>query len=150
MSEIKYEELVQEALINVVKNVLRKVSKDGMPGKHHFYISFRTDNPHVKMPSYLRESHPEEIMIVLQYQFWNLQVSDSKMSVGLSFGGVQEIIEIPFNAFTSFVDPSVKFGLKFTPSESDNFYNKKLDETVTTDTGKSQAQIISFDTFKKK
>lgn len=162
--EFKYDELVQKALISVVLKVLKSVSEKGLPGNHHFYIRFRTDHPKTKVPSFLKERHPEEIMIVIQYQYWNLRVFDTYFSVDLSFNGIQENLQIPFSALTAFVDPSVKFALQFTPSFGDDGDNDgggmsfKIksdtdeDENDSGDGNKtaSDDNIISFDSFRKK
>lgn len=114
-----YENLVQESLRNVIKQTLSEVTKNGLPGKHHFYISFKTDYPGVDLPDYLREEYPDDITIVLQYEFWDLEVGDKAFNVTLCFNDVHERLNIPFGAVVSFVDPSVKFGLQFTPAEID-------------------------------
>ncbi|MFC0282856.1 SspB family protein [Camelimonas abortus] len=110
---IRYDLLVQNALKGVVRKVLADASRDGLPGEHHFYISFRTNAPKTRLSSRLREKYPEEMTIVLQHQFWDLAVTDSQFEVGLSFGGVPERLAVPFDAVTGFYDPSVEFGLKF-------------------------------------
>lgn len=115
---IRYDVMVQEALISVVRRVLQDAAKSGLPGEHHFYISFRTHAPGVRISTRLREKHPEEMTIVLQHQFWDLLVSDHGFEVGLSFGGVPERLLIPFDAMTGFFDPSVQFGLKFAADEA--------------------------------
>jgi hypothetical protein len=110
---IRYDLLTQEALRGVVRRVLEDVGRTGIPGEHHFYISFRTDFPGVRVSSRLREKYPEEMTIILQHQFWDLVVGEHMFEVGLSFGGVPERLVVPFDAVTGFFDPSVKFGLKF-------------------------------------
>ena len=110
---IRYDLLVQEALKGVVRKVLVDAGKDGLPGDHHFYVSFRTDFPGVRLSSRLREKYPQEMTIVLQHQFWDLGITDHSFEVGLSFSGVPERLLIPFDALTGFFDPSVQFGLKF-------------------------------------
>jgi hypothetical protein len=110
---IRYDLLVQEALKGVVRKVLIDAGKDGLPGEHHFYVSFRTDFPGVRLSSRLREKYPQEMTIVLQHQFWDLGITDHAFEVGLSFSGVPERLLIPFDALTGFFDPSVQFGLKF-------------------------------------
>ena len=109
---IRYDLLVQEALKGVVRKVLGE-AKDGLPGEHHFYVSFRTDFPGVRLSSRLREKYPQEMTIVLQHQFWDLGVTEHGFEVGLSFSGVPERLLVPFDALTGFFDPSVQFGLKF-------------------------------------
>ena len=110
---LRYDLLVQEALKGVVRRVLTDAAKDGLPGEHHFYISFRTDKAGVRLSSRLRERYPEDMTIVLQHQFSGLTVTDQAFEVGLSFSNVPERLRIPFDALTGFFDPSVQFGLKF-------------------------------------
>ncbi|WP_445502976.1 SspB family protein [Microvirga sp. G4-2] len=110
---IRYDLLVQDALKGVVRKVLIDAGKDGLPGEHHFYISFQTDYPGVRLSNRLREKYPQEMTIVLQHQFWDLNVTEHTFEVGLSFSGVPERLLIPFDALTGFFDPSVQFGLKF-------------------------------------
>lgn len=110
---IRYDLLVQDALKGVVRKVLIDTAKDGLPGEHHFYISFRTDYPGVRLSNRLREKYPQEMTIVLQHQFWDLGVTEHAFEIGLSFSGVPERLLIPFDALTGFFDPSVQFGLKF-------------------------------------
>jgi hypothetical protein len=110
---IRYDLIVQEALKGVVRKVLIDAGRDGLPGDHHFYISFRTDYPGVRLSQRMRDKYPEEMTIVLQHQFWDLGVTDHTFEVGLSFSGVPERLLIPFDALVGFFDPSVQFGLKF-------------------------------------
>jgi hypothetical protein len=113
-SLIPYDEIVQEALREVVGRVLHEVEKTGgLPGGHHFYITFNTRVPGVEIPRHLSERFPEEMTIVIQHRFWDLKVDDDQFSVGLSFGGVPSILVIPFGAVTDFVDPAVDFSLKY-------------------------------------
>lgn len=111
--KILYDELVQDALLSVVRKVLSDTAKFGLQGAHHFYIAFRTDHPNVTMPAYLRERYKDEMTIVLQNQFWDLHVDDNHFSVGLSFNQKPAKLSIPFDALTGFLDPSVEFGLQF-------------------------------------
>ena len=110
---IRYDLLVQDALKGVVRKVLGDAARDGLPGDHHFYVSFRTDFPGVRLSPRLREKYPEDMTIVLQHQFWDLAVTEQSLEVGLSFSGVPERLFIPLDAVTGFFDPSVQFGLKF-------------------------------------
>ena len=116
---IRYDLLVQDALKGVVRRVLIDAGKDGLPGEHHFYISFRTDFPGVRISNRLRDKYPQEMTIVMQHQFWDLIITDHTFEVGLSFSGVPERLLIPFDALTGFFDPSVQFGLKFDLQEGD-------------------------------
>lgn len=113
--EINYEEMVQDGLRGVVRETLERVAEEGIIGLHHFYISFNTEFPGVQLSQALKERHPEEMTIVLQHQFWGLEVDDDGFYVTLSFNDTQERIYMPFAALLSFMDPSVKFGLQFTP-----------------------------------
>ena len=110
---VRYDLLVQEALKSVVRKVLADAAVDGLPGEHHFYISFRTEHPGVKLSQRLREKYPQDMTIVLQHQFEQLIVNDAGFEVGLSFSGIAERLRVPFEALTGFFDPSVQFGLKF-------------------------------------
>lgn len=110
---LRYDLMVQEALKGVVRKILSEAARDGLPGEHHFYVTFRTGAPGVRLSQRLREKHPEEMTIVLQHQFWDLSVSEHAFEVGLSFSGVPERLLVPFDAVTTFFDPSVQFGLKF-------------------------------------
>jgi hypothetical protein len=112
---IRYDLLAQEALRGVVRRVLQDVVRTGVPGEHHFYISFNTEFPGVRISPRLREKYPEEMTVILQHQFWDLVVTDHGFEVGLSFSNVPEKLHVPFDSITGFFDPSVKFGLKFEP-----------------------------------
>jgi uncharacterized protein len=108
-----YDALVDDALRSVVRRVLRQVADKGLPGSHHFYISFRSTDPGVYLPDYLRAKYPEEMTIVLQHQYWDLVVADDFFEVTVSFNKQQERIKVPFATLSAFVDPSVRFGLQF-------------------------------------
>jgi hypothetical protein len=114
-SLIPYDEIVQEALRAVVGRVLGQVQAGGgeLPGAHHFYITFKTAAPGVSIPKHLSERFPDEMTIVLQNKFWDLDVTDEGFTVGLSFNQMPSKLEIPFAAITAFVDPAVDFGLQF-------------------------------------
>jgi len=126
ITKFDYEQLVQESLRSVVRDALTQVSKSGLPGNHHFYISFRTDFPGVDLPDYLLDQYPEEITIVLQYEFWDLEVEDDSFFVTLCFNDIHERLTIPFKAIVSFVDPSVKFGLQFSPTIHEKVITEKF------------------------
>ena len=108
-----YDTLVDDALRSVVKRVLIQVAEKGLPGSHHFYISFRSTDPGVELPDYLLAKYPEEMTIVLQHQYWDLVIHDDFFEVSVSFNKQQEHIKVPFMALSAFVDPSVRFGLQF-------------------------------------
>ncbi|KFB09723.1 SspB family protein [Nitratireductor basaltis] len=110
---IRYDILAQEALRGVMRKVLQEVARTGMPGNHHFFITFLTDAPGVRISSNLKERYPEQMTIVLQYQFWDLKVDEKGFEVVLSFADTPEKLEIPFAAVRGFYDPSVNFELEF-------------------------------------
>lgn len=110
---IRYDLLTQEALRGVLRKVLTDVASRGLPGDHHFFISFDTRADGVKISDRLRAKYPEELTIVLQHQFWDLVVGDESFDVGVSFNGIPERLSVPFNAIKGFFDPSVQFGLQF-------------------------------------
>ncbi|MFM5918106.1 MAG: SspB family protein [Novosphingobium sp.] len=114
-SLIPYDEIVQEALRAVVGRVLGEIQANGseLPGAHHFYITFKTSAPGVDIPTHLKERFPDEMTIVLQNKFWDLNVTDEGFSVGLSFNQLPAKLVVPFAAITAFVDPAVDFGLQF-------------------------------------
>ena len=113
VDHIRYDLLTQQALRAVVRRVLADVAKSGLPGEHHFYVTFDTRAPGVKLSARMREQYPEEMTIVLQHQFWDLAVSDAHFEVALSFSGVSEKLHVPLDAIKGFFDPSVQFGLQF-------------------------------------
>jgi hypothetical protein len=114
MSEdkIRYDILVREALRGIVRTVLQRVQKRGLPGNHHFYISFDTSAPGTVLSSRLKAQYPDEMLIVLQHKFWDLMVYDDRFEVKLTFNGVPERLVIPFAAVNNFADPSVQFGFQ--------------------------------------
>jgi hypothetical protein len=111
--ELGYDRIVERQLRGVAREVLAQVATTGLPGDHHFYITFRTDFPGVSIGPGLKAQFPKEITIVLQHQFWGLEVTDESFTVTLSFSGKHERLHVPFEALVSFTDPSVKFGLQF-------------------------------------
>jgi uncharacterized protein len=114
---IRFDILVQDALRGVVRKVLSEVARTGLPGEHHFFISFATKAPGVRVSSRLLNEYPEEMTIVLQHQYWDLSVTENGFEVGLSFNGVPERLLVPFTAVKVFQDPSVPFGLQFAVAE---------------------------------
>lgn len=119
-SLIPYDEIVQEALRAVVGRVLSQIgSTDGLPGDHHFYITFKTQAAGVDIPAHLVAKFPDEMTIVLQNRYWDLKVEADLFSVGLSFNQIPSTLVIPFSAITAFVDPSVDFGLQFHVDDSE-------------------------------
>jgi hypothetical protein len=114
---IRYDVLARDALRGVLRKVLTDAAAHGLPGEHHFFITFVSKAEGVKISSRLLAQYPEEMTIILQHQFWDLTVLEDRLEVGLSFGGIPERLIVPFNAIKSFLDPSVKFGLQFETSD---------------------------------
>jgi hypothetical protein len=115
---IRYDVLARDALRGVLRRVLTDAAEHGLPGEHHFFITFLSTADGVKLSPRLVAQYPEEMTIILQHQFWDLVVTEDRFEVGLSFGGIPERLVVPFAAIKSFLDPSVQFGLQFEPSEA--------------------------------
>ncbi|OAO00158.1 hypothetical protein A8B75_18840 [Sphingomonadales bacterium EhC05] len=139
-SLIPYDEIVQEALRAVVGRVLREVKKDGLPGEHHFYITFKTRAPGVDIPDHLIARFPDEMTIVLQNRYWDLKVDDDRFEVGLSFNQISSMLHIPFAAITSFVDPAVDFALQFHVEEIENAVD--VHEPAGNDGDKAELEVV--------
>ena len=152
---MRYDQLTQNALRMVVRDALTIAATKGMPGEHHFYVSFKTEAPGVDISDRLKSQYPEEMTIVLQHQFWDLKVSDTGFSVGLSFDKTPERLIIPYSALTSFVDPSVQFGLQFVPdggkAEKEVPARDRDDEDKVSPASASQAagEVVDLDAFRK-
>ncbi|MBN9583164.1 MAG: hypothetical protein J0G37_16875 [Afipia sp.] len=114
---IRYDVLARDALRGVLRQVLTDAAEHGLPGEHHFYITFLSTADGVKISPRLLSQYPQEMTIILQHQFWDLVVTDDRFEVGLSFNGIPERLVVPFSAIKSFFDPSVQFGLQFEPTE---------------------------------
>jgi hypothetical protein len=115
---IRYDVLARDALRGVLRRVLADAAEHGLPGEHHFFITFVSTAEDVKLSPRLLAQYPEEMTIILQHQFWDLVVSEDRFEVGLSFGGIPERLVVPFNSIKSFFDPSVQFGLQFESSDA--------------------------------
>ena len=149
MDYLEYDEMVESALRRVVKDALDQAIKHGLKDNHHFYVGFETERSDVIMPDHVRDRHPDEITVVIQHQYWDLATDDNGFHVTLSFDGVHEKLYVPFNALTSFMDPSVRFALQFTPipaaepgTPNGNGKGKK-DEN-------SENKVVTLDAFRKK
>src|SRR5271165_6116343 len=118
VDHIRYDVLAQAALRGVVRTVLADVAKNGLPGEHHFKITFATTAPGVRLSERVRAQYPQSMTIILQHQFWDLAVRDETFEVGLSFGGIPEKLTIPIEAITGFFDPAVQFGFQFDAAEA--------------------------------
>jgi hypothetical protein len=155
-SLLPYDEWTQEALRQVVVSALRHAAAEGLPGGHHFYITFKTAYPGVKIPDRLRAQYPDEMTIVLQHQFHSLSVDaqGTEMNVGLAFGGVPSILTIPLAAITSFADPEVRFGLHFEVAVPEPIKVADMPapegDDVPARPGDGPADVVSLDAFRKR
>jgi hypothetical protein len=159
---MRYDILAQEALRGVVRKVLAEVAKTGLPGDHHFFISFVTRAPGVRLSEKLLGQYDKEMTIVIQNQYWDLKVTDTAFEIGLSFDGQPEMLVIPFAAIKGFFDPSVQFGLQFDPTTAPDDRDAdedEADEAVTdaaqpveasSDDEKAGEKVVSLDAFRKK
>jgi hypothetical protein len=163
-----YDEMVETALKGVVREALQRAARHGLRGGHHFYITFRTGAPGVTIPAYLRAKYPHEMTIVLQHQFWDLDVGEQGFAVTLSFQSRMERLSIPFAAVTAFADPSVQFGLQFgvpaaaeegsglpatlpmaaTPAAAES--KPRAAESATATGERPAAEIVTLDKFRKR
>lgn len=153
--QLRYDVMVESALRRVVADTLKLVAERGLPGSHHFYISFLTEYPGVQIPDYLHEQYPKEMTIVLQYQYYGLVVNDASFSATLSFNNVKERLTIPLAAITTFADPSVNFALQFQTIGEDD---EEEDTAAPVPDAKSEKPategekgvVVSLDQFRKK
>ena len=166
---MRYDQLAQNALKGVVREALRRVEKSGLPGEHHFYIQFNTKYPGVNIGARLAERYPREMTVVLQHQFFNLQVTEERFQVELSFDNIPERLIVPFASVKGFLDPAVQFGLQFEvvheepataaaepklkkPTELKVATNttEKSDEGMSDEKPEEAPKVVSLDAFRKK
>ena len=154
---IGYKALTDAALRGVVRDALRRAEKQGLIGAHHFRLTFKTHFPGVEIPDFLLEQYPDEMMIILQHQFWGLKVKENHFEVTLSFRKIPATLAIPFGALTAFVDPGVQFGLNFQP-EPEGEATQTSRPAIGACDGQPQAadksaapgEVVSLDSFRKK
>lgn len=150
---IDYNNLMHRALRKVMADVLEDIAVDGLPGNHHFFISFETTHPDVDMPSWLKEQHPEDITIVIQNWYEDLVVSDTWFEITLSFSNQKTRLHIPFDAVLTFVDPSVEFGLRFdAPEDEDDDVLEEVIEEIEREEPlepETKSDVVSLDAFRK-
>ncbi|MBM9595849.1 SspB family protein [Roseitranquillus sediminis] len=144
---IDYGNLMHRAMRGLIQEVLEDVQANGLPGQHHFFITFDTMNPDVEMADWLSDRYPTEMTVVLQHWYDNFDVSDEGFAVTLNFGDSPEPLYIPYDAIKTFVDPSVEFGLRFETHENDDDDEEAPHEEV--ETPPQKAEIVSLDKFRK-
>jgi uncharacterized protein len=162
---IRYDVLARDALRGVLRRVLTDAAEHGLPGDHHFFITFVSTADGVKLSPRLLAQYPEEMTVILQHQFWDLVVTEDRFEVGLSFGGIPERLVVPFSAIKSFFDPSVQFGLQFetsdtvTPADENETEASPAtsvlpvptnEETAEPEKPSEGAEVVRLDRFRKK
>jgi len=151
--EIDYGNLMHNAMRSLIQDVLTEVKNNGLPGEHHFFITFDTNHAGVEMASWLKDRYPTEITVVMQHWYDDLEVKDDGFSVTLNFGDTPEHLVIPYEAILTFVDPSVEFGLRFETNEEDENTDEQTPtvskESNKDDTKKETGQVVSLDKFRK-
>jgi hypothetical protein len=153
VDEMHYEQLAQDALRGVIRAALERAARPGgIPGAHHFYITFRTRAPGVSVPPDILAKYPEEMTVVLQHQYWDLKVEPNRFSVMLKFGGMPKVLAMPYTAVTRFYDPSVQFLLQFeTPVELEVAEEEPASEPESPPpSGDDGPKVVSLDQFRKK
>jgi len=151
--EIDYGNLMHNAMRSLIQDVLTEVKNNGLPGEHHFFITFDTNHAGVEMASWLKDRYPTEITVVMQHWYDDLEVKDDGFSVTLNFGDTPEHLVIPYEAILTFVDPSVEFGLRFETNEEDEDTDEQKptlsEESNKDDSKKETGQVVSLDNFRK-
>ena len=147
---INYAHMMQKAMQGLMIDVLKNISKDGLPGNHHYFITFNTQSDGVIIADWIKERYPEEMTIVIQHWFDNLEVNDNKFSITLNFGDNPENLTIPWASVSTFVDPSVEFGLRFEDDNQAQIPQSKLVIIDEDDDEKKDAESVSLDSFRKK
>ena len=151
-SLLPYEDWIESAMRQVVAQAIAHVAENGLPGEHHFYLTFRTDHPGVVVPPRLRAQYPQEMTIVLQHQFWDLKMDTEAglISVGLSFGGVPASLAIPLGAVTGFADPHVRYGLRFRTGTEPDAEETPEPDAAETEKPDATPQVVSLDSFRRR
>ena len=144
--KINYNKILNQNMINVFKDVLRYIKKNGLQDGHHLYITFNINDKEVNIPKWLKDKHKNEMTIVLQYEYWNLIIKDKFFNIGLSFDDIKTDLEISFNSIISFADPFANFGLRL---NRDNINNENNIESKTTKVDIKKNNVIDFKKYKK-
>ena len=147
--KIDYGNLMHQAMRGLIQRVLEDVAANGLPGQHHFFITFDTMHPDVEIADWLSDRYPDEMTVVMQHWFDNLEVTDEGFSVTLNFGDSPEPLYIPYDAIRTFVDPSVEFGLRFETHEDDDPEDDDPFPGTEEDAAPQNAEILSLDKFRK-
>ena len=159
---MQYGQMVEDSLRGVVRAVLQRAATDGLLGEHHFYIGFKTKFPGVEIPEHLGLQYPEEMTIVIQHKFWGLEVGEDAFEITLSFNGQGQRLFVPYKAMTSFLDPSVQFGLQFGQGEGAGAETSEAEQLTLSETeaapdkpnpdsehGENGDNVVTLDQFRK-
>ena len=152
MKRLDYKKLIEISMLDMIKSILKDIAKEGLPGNHHFYITFQTDNRDVKIPPWMQEKYPEKMTIIIRNWFDALKVSSNYFEITLNFNNQPERLTVPFNSIELFADPSVDFALSFDPPSNTLVKTPKPDQEKPKrkeiNKGKNQ-NIVDFKKFKK-
>ncbi|WP_073199569.1 SspB family protein [Roseovarius marisflavi] len=150
---IDYGNLMHRAMRGLIQEVLTGVRDNGLPGSHHFFITFDTTHPNAKLADWLKERYPAEMTVVMQHWYDNLEVTDDGFSITLNFGDAPETLYVPYDSIQTFVDPSVEFGLRFETQDSDDDGDDDDDASdpasLEVESEKTKADVVSLDSFRK-
>ncbi len=150
---IDYGNLMHRAMRGLIQQVLERVAKTGLPGNHHFFVTFDTMHPDVEIADWLSDRYPDEMTVVIQHWFANLEVTDEGFTITLNFGDNPETLYIPYDAIKTFVDPSVEFGLRFETQDEPEVAEAPMHEMAEPDdpkpSAKKEAEVVSLDKFRK-
>lgn len=142
---IDYPAMIDNAMRSVVRSAMQQVAEHGLPGDHHFFVSFRTTHPAVNISPAIKQRYPEEMTVVIQHQYWDLKITEDSFSLMLSFNNIPEKLHVPFAALTAFADPSIKFGLQFHSYDFEEDEDEALHCPATGKTGREMPPQASFD-----
>jgi|TARA_B100000579_G_scaffold207010_1_gene169092 Uncharacterized protein conserved in bacteria len=149
---LDYKKLIEISMLDMIKGILKGIAKDGLPGNHHFYITFDTNNSNVKIPQWMLEKYPEKMTIIIRNWFDNLKVSSNYFEITLNFSNQPERLTVPFDSIELFADPSVDFALSFNPKPNEiskQEKNIKIQKRTKESSKKENQNIVDFNKFKK-
>ena len=141
---IDYQKILNQNMLNVLKDILKNIKENGLNNNNHLYITFLTNHKNVELPNWIKQKYPEEMTIVIQYEYYDLEISENNFSISLSFSNIKTYLKIDYNAIVSFADPSANFGLILQKSKIQKKVNKKLETNIS-----KKDNVINFSNYKK-